>query len=48
VLFALGESTYAAGEVGEVLATVDAINAAGATYQTFFDGFMDLAQRLDK
>ena len=48
VLFALGESAYGAGEAGEVLATVDAINAAGASYQTFFDNFMTLAARLDK
>lgn len=48
VLFALGESAYGAGEAGEVLATVNAINAAGASYQTFFDNFMSLAARLDK
>ena len=45
-LFALGESAYGAGEAGEILATVNAINAAGATYQAFYDGFMDMARNV--
>jgi hypothetical protein len=45
VLFALGEVGYGAGEAGEVLAAINDINAAGASYQVFFDVFTALAQR---
>ncbi len=45
-LFALGGTPYGAGEVGEVNATVERINAAGASYQTFFDEFMAAGGRL--
>ncbi len=44
--FALGAAAYGAAEAGEVLATVDRINAAGASYQTFVDGFRALARRV--
>jgi alpha/beta hydrolase family protein len=44
--FALGEAAYGASEVGEVLAAVERINAAGASYQTFVDGFTALARRV--
>ena len=47
-LFALGETAYGAGEAGEILATVNAINAAGASYQTFYDGFMNTARSVGK
>jgi hypothetical protein len=47
-LFALGETAYGAGEIGEVLATVNAINAAGASYQTFYDGFINAARTVGK
>ena len=47
-LFALGETAYGAGEAGEILATVNAINAAGASYQTFYDGFAGAAQIVGK
>jgi hypothetical protein len=36
-LFALAGASYGAGEVGEVVATARRINAAGASYQTYFD-----------
>jgi hypothetical protein len=44
--FGLGEAAYGCSEVGEVLATVERINAAGASYETFVDGFSALARRL--
>jgi dienelactone hydrolase len=44
-LFALGTTAYGAGEAGEIFATVDSINKAGASYQTFFDGFMARAAK---
>lgn len=46
--FALGEAAYGAGEAGEVLATVNAINQAGASYQTFTDAFLPLARRVER
>ena len=46
VSFAIGESAYGAAEPGEVLAAVDRINAAGASYQTFVDEFRALGRRL--
>ncbi|QMU74040.1 alpha/beta hydrolase [Streptacidiphilus sp. P02-A3a] len=45
-LFALGGSGQHSGEVGEVLTAVNAINAAGADYQTFTDTFHALGDRL--
>jgi len=47
-LFALGETAYGAGEAGEILATVNAINAAGASYQAFYDGFTNAARTVAK
>ncbi len=46
VLFALGGVGYGAGETGEIIATVNQINAAGASYQTFYDNFLAMAQRV--
>ena len=46
--FALGETAYGAGEAGEILATANRINAAGATYQSFYDEFTATAERLAK
>lgn len=46
--FAVGESAYGAGEVGEVIAAVNAINEAGASYQTFTDAFLALARRVER
>jgi hypothetical protein len=45
-LFAIGEAAYGPGEAGEVLATINAINTAGASYQSFCDAFVALAGRL--
>ncbi len=44
-LFALGSAGYGASEVGEVVTTVNEINARGPSYQTFFDLFRELAAR---
>ncbi|MCC6949177.1 MAG: alpha/beta hydrolase [Bradyrhizobiaceae bacterium] len=46
ISFALGEAAYGAGEVGEVAAAINAIRAAGPSYQTVFDTFMALGARL--
>lgn len=46
VSFALGEAAYGAGEAGEILATVDAINRAGASYQAFCDHFIAMGNRV--
>jgi hypothetical protein len=45
-LFALGEVGYGAGETGEIVATANQINAAGASYQSFYDGFVAMAQQV--
>ncbi|MBV8989182.1 MAG: alpha/beta hydrolase [Solirubrobacterales bacterium] len=45
-LFALGGVAYGAGEVGEIIATVNAINARGLSYQSYFDGFLATARRV--
>ncbi|MEV7629797.1 hypothetical protein [Actinoplanes sp. NPDC089786] len=44
----LGLCGYGGAEVGEVLAAVDRINAAGAGYQTFVDEFRALSARTAK
>lgn len=38
-LFALGAAGYGASEVGEVVSTVNEINARGASHQTYYDAF---------
>jgi hypothetical protein len=45
-LFALGSAGYGIAEVGEVLSAVNRVNAKDPTYQTFFDEFLALGQRL--
>jgi hypothetical protein len=45
-LFALGSAGYGIAEVGEVLSAVNRVNTKGPTYQTFFDEFLALGQRL--
>lgn len=45
-LFALGGVPYGAAEIGEIFATVDKINAAGVSYQSFCDNFIALADRV--
>jgi pimeloyl-ACP methyl ester carboxylesterase len=43
-LFTLGAAGAGTAEVGEVIATVDQINAAGASYETYYDSFVSMAQ----
>ena len=45
-LFALGGVASGAGEVGEIFATVNAINQKGLSYQTYYDGFIAMARRV--
>ena len=47
-LFALGGVASGAGEVGEIVATVNAINARGLSYESYVDGFMATAQRVGR
>jgi hypothetical protein len=44
-LFAFGSIGYGCAEFGELATVVNQINAAGASYQTYYDGFRGLAQR---
>jgi len=46
-LFALGGIGYGAAEFGELVTAVNAVNAAGASYQTYFDTFVALAKSVD-
>src|SRR5262249_35575467 len=46
-LFALGSAGYGCSEVGEVVTTVNRINAQGASYQTYFDGFWAMARNVE-
>ncbi len=46
-LFTLGSAGYGCSEVGEVVATVNRINAGGASYQTYYDSFMAMARGVD-
>jgi hypothetical protein len=44
-LFAFGTIGYGSAEFGELATAVNHINAAGASYQTYYDTFWALAQR---
>ncbi|HEX4218676.1 MAG TPA: hypothetical protein VHZ02_09935 [Acidimicrobiales bacterium] len=46
VLFALGGVGYGAGETGEIIATINQIQAAGPSYQTYYDNFVDTGIRV--
>ncbi len=46
-LFALGSAGYGCSEVGEVVTTVNRINARGATYQSYYDGFLAMARSVE-
>jgi hypothetical protein len=46
VLFALGGVGYGAGETGEIIATINQIRAAGASYQTYYDNFANMGNRV--
>ncbi|HUZ22454.1 MAG TPA: CocE/NonD family hydrolase [Streptosporangiaceae bacterium] len=45
-LFALGSAGYGTAEVGEIVTVVNEINARGATYQAYYDGFAGMARRV--
>ena len=45
-LIALGSAGYGTSEVGEIVTAVNAINAAGPGYQTYYDVFSATAHRL--
>jgi pimeloyl-ACP methyl ester carboxylesterase len=44
-LFAFGSAGYGCAEFGELVTVVNQINAAGASYQTYYQAFWALAQR---
>lgn len=46
-LFALGGAGYGISEVGEIVTTVNRINAAGASYQAYYDNFLAMARNVD-
>jgi dienelactone hydrolase len=46
-LFALGSAGYGCSEVGEVVTTVNRINAQGATYQVYYDSFLAMARSVE-
>ena len=46
VLFAFGATAYGAGEAGEIIATVNQIQAAGPNYQTYYDNFIDRGSQI--
>ena len=46
VLFGFGGTAYGAGEFGELITTVNQIQAAGPSYQTYYDNFVATGQRV--
>jgi dienelactone hydrolase len=44
-LFAFGSAGYGGAEFGELVTVVNQINAAGASYETYYGSFLALAQR---
>jgi dienelactone hydrolase len=46
-LFTLGSAGYGCSEVGEIVTVVNRINAAGASYQAYYDNFMNMARDVD-
>jgi len=46
-LFAFGGIGYGSAEFGELVGAVNAVNAAGASYQGYYDTFLALAQGTD-
>ena len=46
-LFAFGGIGYGSAEFGELVTAVNAVNTAGAGYQSYYDTFLALAQRVD-
>ena len=46
-LFAFGSAGYGCAEFGELGTAVNQVNTAGASYQTYYDGFFALALRTE-
>ncbi|HUN35028.1 MAG TPA: hypothetical protein VMU95_23755, partial [Trebonia sp.] len=46
-LFAFGGIGYGCGEFGELVTVVNQVNGAGASYQSYFEGFWALARRTE-
>lgn len=46
-LFAFGSAGYGCAEFGELVTVVNQVNAVGASYQTYYDAFLSLAQRVN-
>jgi hypothetical protein len=46
-LFAFGSIGYGCAEFGELVMAVNQVNAAGASYQTYYNTFLALARRTD-
>ena len=46
-LFAFGGAGYGCAEFGELVTAVNQVNAAGASYQTYYDAFLALARRTE-
>jgi hypothetical protein len=47
-LFAFGSAGYGCAEFGELVTAVNGINAAGASYQAYYETFLALAKRISK
>ncbi len=46
-LFAFGSAGYGCAEFGELVTVVNQVNSAGASYQTYYDAFLALANRVE-
>jgi hypothetical protein len=46
-LFAFGSAGYGCAEFGELVTVVNQVNAAGPSYQTYYDAFLALARRTE-
>jgi dienelactone hydrolase len=46
-LFAFGSAGYGCAEFGELVTVVNQVNNTGASYQTYYDAFLALAQRIE-
>jgi len=46
-LFAFGSAGYGCAEFGELVTVVNQVNGVGASYQTYYDAFLALAQRIE-
>jgi dienelactone hydrolase len=46
-LFAFGSTGYGCAEFGELVTAVNQVNAAGASYETYYEAFWALARRIE-